>query len=531
MFHRLTQTEQYWVRDFVVTADDVDSINNLLLEEERPLPLSDLATAIMRHRVQQEENKLARLLARGEVYQPAASHQMGDTLVFPALNFSAATVTGTRLGHNPEYGEFSIIKVEFERTGRTREFASGLSHPHVLNDQMQTLIERDPTLQSLDELYSLYGSRVEAALSDALEQQTTLVELFGLWFLKALVPEIGPGYLNIAEAILDISGGGPLTAAVLLRDMGLPQEAPSELLEYSLNYALFHDDRFDEVGPAGQVLWYLRRLEPPDVLSPPRRLVYRPVEYDHHLLNMNLRRLEAELDDEWSSAWRPSKEPGQVSFTLTYPHRRQGTIPLSSHIAPLFPTAYQAPRIYCTFVDKHSGEEIKAWVVWDGRFVYGLWEWYEKNELPIGAQLHVAPGSEPGMAEIEFDTRRPQSEWVRVARVDDNRLQFGMQKRTVGCQYDDMMFIGMDDFSSADAVWQTAHTQKWSLVQIMVRLFPELARLSPQNTCHAKTLYSAVNIVRRCPPAPIFAELVRQPCFVSMGDNYWRYNSDLWTGE
>jgi hypothetical protein len=54
--------------------------------------------------------------------------------------------------------------------------------------------------------------------------------------------------------------------------------------------------------------------------------------------------------------------------------------------------------------------------------------------------------------------------------------------------------------------------------------------LSPQNTVHAKTIYSAVNMVRRCPPGPIFAELVRQPCFISMGENYWRFNASLWSG-
>ena len=69
------------------------------------------------------------------------------------------------------------------------------------------------------------------------------------------------------------------------------------------------------------------------------------------------------------------------------------------------------------------------------------------------------------------------------------------------------------------------------VAQTMVRLFPELAKLSPQTTVHSKTVYSAVNVVRRCPPGPVFAELVRQPCFVSMGENYWRFNPSLWTGE
>ena len=38
---------------------------------------------------------------------------------------------------------------------------------------------------------------------------------------------------------------------------------------FSLNYALFNDERFDEVGPAGEVLWFLNRLEPAEVISTP----------------------------------------------------------------------------------------------------------------------------------------------------------------------------------------------------------------------------------------------------------------------
>jgi len=529
VFHHLTQTEHYWVRDFSITADDLDYINNLLLEEEQPLPIEGLTLAVMRHRVEQEKATLKRLLAKGTIYKPENSYPVGETLVFPALDFNTATVTDIRPGYNPEYGDFEVIKVRFERSGRERAFAANLSHPHLLNKETDDLLQEDSSLQTPQELFQQYGRWVEERLSAALENQTDLLQLFGLWFLKALTTEIGPGHLNIAEAILDIAGGGPLPTSELLKDLDLPDESRPELLEFSLNYALHQDDRFDEVGPAGKVLWYLHRLEPPEVLYPPKRLAYTPIQYDSALLNLNLRKLERELDDEWSSGWEPAAKPERVSFTLTYPHRRQGTIPLSSSIAPLFPTSYQTPRIRCTFIDNHSGEEMEAWVVWEGRFVHGLGDWYQKNDLPIGAYLHLSPGPTPGVAIIEYETRRPQSEWVRVTQVDNEQLVFGMQKRMMSCKYDDMMVIGMDDPAAADAVWIKGQEQGWSLAQIMVKLFPGLAKLSPQSTVHAKTLYSAVNIVRRCPPGPIFAELVRQPCFISMGENYWRFNPSLFS--
>jgi hypothetical protein len=531
VFLRQTQTEEYWVRDFAVGRDDLEYIHNRLLEEERPLPVEELTLAVMRYRADKEETSLQKMLTKGTVYKPADTYAVGEKLVFSALNFATATVNEIRPGSNPEYGDFQVIQVEFGRSGRQREFASGLVKPHTLNDETGRLLDGDESVLDPEQLYGRYGRYVRERLLVALNQQADLVELYGLWFLKALVVEIGPGHLNIAEAILDISGGGPLPPGELLKDLDLPAEARRELLEFSVNYALDKDERFDEVGPAGEVLWYLRRLEPAEALAPPKRLTYEPIPYDRTLLNLGLRKLESDLDDEWALGWQPYPAAESVTFTLTFPHWQQGTLPLSSKIAPLFPTAFQAPRIRCLLVDAETKEEIEAWVVWEGRFVLGLADWYQTNQLPVGAYIHLSPGTEPGTVLIDYERRRPQQEWIRVARIEGNKIIFGMQKRALGAAYDDMMTIGFSNPEAADDVWVKALEQDWSLAQTMVRLFPELAKLSPQTTVHSKTVYSAVNVVRRCPPGPIFAELVRQPCFVSMGENYWRFNPSLWTGE
>ena len=47
--------------------------------------------------------------------------------------------------------------------------------------------------------------------------------------------------------------------------MELPANVNPKLVEFSLDLALQEDPRFDEVGPAGEVLWYLHRLEPEEV--------------------------------------------------------------------------------------------------------------------------------------------------------------------------------------------------------------------------------------------------------------------------
>ncbi len=75
------------------------------------------------------------------------------------------------------------------------------------------------------------------------------------------------------------------------------------LAAFSLEYALYQDERIEEVGPAGEMAWYLRRLEPAEVMYPPRRLACEPSPAaPNPALEDPLRKLERELDDEWGTA-------------------------------------------------------------------------------------------------------------------------------------------------------------------------------------------------------------------------------------
>jgi len=60
---------------------------------------------------------------------------------------------------------------------------------------------------------------------------------------------------------------------------------------------------------------------------------------------------------------------------------------------------------------------------------------------------------------------------------------------------------------------------------VVTQTLRELAKLNPQSHVHASELYAAVNIVRRCPPAPILAYLASAPWFVHVGDLHYRYAS------
>jgi hypothetical protein len=106
-------------------------------------------------------------------------------------------------------------------------------------------------------------------MQSGLEELEDFVYIAGRWFPRALLVDINIGHLNLAEAVLDMAGGGPLPTSALLEQLDLPTDVNPKLLEFSVDYALQEDLRFDEVGSSGEVLWFLQRLEPDEVKEPP----------------------------------------------------------------------------------------------------------------------------------------------------------------------------------------------------------------------------------------------------------------------
>lgn len=519
MIQSQTQTQSYWATKFSLTESDIEQLYNHFLEVERPQNSSELAMVLMKHRVAQEKNEIKKRLAGRAVYQPRNEYEEGDELVFPALNFVYGTVTDVREGQNPEAGAFKVIQVEIE--GKAREFAAGLQQEHVLNQENGTIFEA-LEMSSAEELHALYGETVAEKIASSLAAREGFLRLGGRWFVKALLTEVNVGHLNLAEAVLEMGGGGPLPPEEILPHLELGDDVPEETQIFSLNYAMMNDERFDDVAPRGEVGWFLRRMEPAEVREVPERLLYEPIAYDENALNEELRLLIRELDDEWSNI-EPQTRQQPVLLALTYPHRWAGTLPLSARTRPLFPPS-RSQRQRVVFIDDESQEEIVGWVVQEHRYVYGLGDWYSEHEIPIGGFVSLRPTEEPGVLILDYDRRRGQREWVRLASVVDNRLEFELDRRKIACGYDELLLVGTDYVTAVDAVWRRVTKNKRPVGQLLRDLFPELAELNPQHTVHAKTLYSTVNMLRRMPPEPLFAELVSDPVFVAMGDHYWQYD-------
>lgn len=518
-----TGTEQYWTDDFEITDADLEFIFSVFLEDEKPLTSREIAQRLVQYRVDQEKQQLRRQIERGEIFQPQNTYAVGQTIVFPALDFATGEVVGQRPGNNPQAGDFTVIEVKFS-DGQSREFASTLAISHQLNlDSPDSFFSVDTSAISVEKILEDYGDDIIYMLEDRFRAEDDVVNFAGRWFLRSLLADVSIAHLHLAEAVLVMNEGGPLETQAILAEIGLPQEINPRLQAFSLDKALFHDDRFDEVGPAGKVLWCLREMEPEEVLAVPERLKYAPIDYEWRHLTPELATLEREIDDELSNLRSSDASADSVTFSLNFPHRRTGTLPLNSSLRHLFPTAYEAPRILMTLIDGQTGNEMLAWVVREHQYVYGLADFYRQHALPVGAYITVKRTDDPSRVVVTFAGHRPRTEWIRLAVADsDGRLRFENHKRSIGAEYDELMILGADDLAAVDALWIPTDRARRPLAELMRDLMSELARLTPQHTVHATTLYSAVNVVRRCPPGPIFATLVAHPDFEHVGGPYWR---------
>jgi hypothetical protein len=513
--------KDYWL-DFTVTDQDLEFIYNYLLEVEQPQTTKVIVEALVSERIRVEKLALEnQQLSAGAIYYPKDHFEVGQELQFPNFEWQTGKVLTIRAGNNPEIGAFDVIEVQMGN-GEKRFLASGLED-HALNQPLSLNID-DPNLNDSLVMES-YGEGIEAGVQEALEYSDHLVRIAGRWFPRALLVDINVGHLNLAEAVLDMVGGGPLDSRTMMEQIDLPSDAEDNLNEFSLNLALQEDKRFDEVGPTGEVLWYLHRLEPDPVREVPLQLKYNaPANYDPAEISHYFEELDSQLVDELEPEMNSiaASKLQEATVSLIYPHWRVGTLPLDGSLVRLFPTALESPRIQFTFVDGNSGEKFSGWVVRPYKYIYGLRDWYLSQGLIPGSIVRIQRGTNAGEVIVKAEKKRPTREWIRTAIIgSDGGVVFSMLKHNVTSAVDERMGFVVPNIDLLDETWER-NRQRGQLAQVVRPIMRELAKLSPQNHVHAQELYAGVNIIRRCPPGPILALLFDSPWVKHLGNLYFR---------
>lgn len=505
----------YW-QNLQVISKDIEFLQTYLFEHETPLTPRELVAVLIAERLRAEREAAEKKQDASKPYLPKEKYMVGDLLRFPVSRVNGR-VEAVRAGANPEMGSFDVLTVQME-DGAQKLFAAALEN-HKLNDApVQDEIDSaaDPEAVARD-----FGAGLESRLDAAFSADDSLVRIAGRWFPRALLLDVNTGHLNLAEAVLDMAGGEPMPTDALMKDIEMPTGVNPKLAEFSLNYALQEDNRFDEVGPAGKVLWCLERLEPEGVRTIPAPLQYVEIPHDRAALNNQMVALESQVDDELSEI--SAAQVDEVTITLLYPHWRAGTLPISSRVHRLFPTAYESARVRFTLSDAKAGKKIPAWVVRKHGYVYGLAEWYKANDMMPGGMIRVRKGSQPGEVQIEALTHRSVRDWVRTVIVGaDGGLVFALLKQQISAELNDRMAIAVPDPNAVDAARDQAAKSRQPFEVLTKNLMRELTKLSPQGHVHVQELYAGINILRRVPPAPLMALLATSPEYVHVGDLHFR---------
>lgn len=522
-----TQTEAFWRKEYTVTEADLDLVTGAILDSGRPQPTSALATAVILRRVQQEREAVARQAASGDVYRPKGDYTVGQRLVFSALDFVPGTVVATREGRNPKYGSFGVIRVAFG-DGSEREYASRLDVTHPLNRPAEELLGGgDPDIADTD-IVAAYGPVVAEALERALRGRDEFVTFSEQWFLRELLPEVGLGQLNLAEAVID-TAGEPLSARDIVREIGMTGVSESAQL-FALNSALAADARFDNISRTDDPVWFLKALEPPALQEPPVILQAGIRALGAEYLGVTLLDLVDEIGDELDDLQSViARERSNYDFELIFPHLACGTMPATQQFLSRLPLG-ASKYVRVTLVDAASGERYGVWVVPEHHYVCGMEAWYKAADAAVGTRVAIRATDDPLVFSISTARgRERRTEFVRTAVVarDELEVQLPTRRSQVHEGIDPAMHIAVPDREALVRFMELPRNATMPISALVRLAFNRVSGLTGTGEVHAKTVYAVANLIRRTGAVPVFAELTRQACFDPVGEGKWMYNRSL----
>ena len=518
---RKTLSPQFWMHEFTVSEQNLDFLYGELADGRLgiPAPFEQLVISLIRECQRQEDSHVQKLLSLGTMYQPQAQYEVGQVLVFTALDYRTGTVTDIRPGSNPEHGKFQVVAVEMEESTEKLEFAAQLKTQHLLNaldiEELQA-----GELMTAEEIYEQYGADIAARLRTALAQtrkDSDFMEWRGGWLLKDMLVEIDEFSRNVTEALM-FEKKGPVPGAAILQELKLDlADVEPNLVDLSLDVSLSQDGRFEQVMANGERQWYARSLLPDAARRAPALLTPVPIKYQFSALDGPLLSLEVQLQDEWSDlpdAAEAADGGVAASYHLLVPHLDHGTMPVSSRLAALLDREASHKHLLA-ITDALSGDEMACWYVPESRYVAGLGDFYRAHKLAVGARVTLQRKAD-GALTLDYPKRRGRKEWISVLHVADGTLHFTQEKSREDIASEFMPELLVAAGSETEWADYRASQQDAKVFLLVETIVSELAKGS--GTVHAATVYSAVNLIQRHPPGPVFHALISNSRLAQLDD-------------
>ena len=505
-----------------IDDNDLDLIYNLLLEKETPMTPQQLAEAIIDNRIKAyKKSNQEEVKENDQYYRPMKPYAEGDEIEFPLQDGLKGVVESVRDGNNPALGEFSVVTVKFD-DGTIKEYASALDS-HKLNKYDYN--HPDENLMDPKYVNRKYGRKIAKNIKSMLSENGDLVRIGNFWFPQALLTEVNQGYLNLAEAVLEMAEGQAMHTEEILEQLEYPMDSNPELTIFSFNYAMQNDERFDEVGPANVVLWTLKEMQPEDVRKTPITL-----QFDENLLSygsdttlegITFTGIQDELEED--QLIEPTETVDSFRVCLSYPHWKAGTIPLVGPLQSIFPTANETDNVVFTFRDKKTGETWTGWVILSKNYVCGLKPWYRANGIIPGSIFKVNRTEDPGIIELELLPPRSSKDWILSFNLDQkNHFSFATNQHKVTTEFDERQVIFLENMPQLDTFWDTNNRKEANITRQIELVFQELAKDNPQGIIHFNEIYAAMNMLRRIPPSLLYSILLKEESISRIDEMYFK---------
>jgi hypothetical protein len=529
-----TLTLRYW-QDFELAGEDLEFLSELLIEQEAPLTVEELTRRLMQERLSEEKAAWEDREAKGRTYQPRDSYEVGDQLVFSALDDTSGTVVGVRAGRHPDYPAFDVIQVRMSGHTEIREFAANLSEPHALNI-IQVQADTDVDLEDLEAvseaLFERYGLYVTPVVLAGLSESSEFVRFGEEWFLRGFLLPIEEGHLNLAEAVLDLAGGYS-TAREILNVLELPAETSEAVQMFSVNYALASDEenRFSFAGTEIRLAWCLPRIAD----SKPFRFQKdaSDISRDHILDDI------VEISLEGLPEHEQRADQGQWSHILTFYDWYWGHLPYDRGARDILvePLIEDQARVQLQLRFQGGDEVIPVVVYFPSDRRMGWWgsaelrAFFEKHELAPGARLRIrgTPSlANQGVYEIDFAAAKAG----RIEMLDyDEARQPVFRRVNLKCELDEEWTLTRSRFSALEALSLLGEKEKGEASLVLKTAFQRVGEKLLRGVgivyrASFTDLLVASNIERPFPATLVQAIFEQEvyPCFHRDEEGYYVYD-------
>lgn len=529
--------ESYWQERFQVSKDDLSFLHDLIKQENSPRNIDNLIYRLILRwcGLSPKDDPLINLLAElpieVDIYQPLNDYNLGQRIFFakPDMNREARVIGKgpPALSQGSDYLQCNIY-VRFLDNDEERAFVCDLD-------------PRDPYVQSIivaKELTSIgartsaimrrFGRFIKDKLVPALECDSRFTWFGDEWFLAELeLHEVKQLVEETSEQLMRVRT--PVEAVDVL-DTVLIQVSKTSTTVFEVNRAVEQTRRFQKVGKRDKARWVSDTTIWPPPPGKPKQLRIPPVRSEIRIgtrqLNHDLQRMLDTIEDELQETVEAYHKVSHVEFAITASHRHHGTLPLTQRTRGIFPPGDADAPV--TFIDARSGELIPGGSSPQDRYAWGLAEWYDNYLIPAGGKIRLERTEVEGEIKIDYVSakRGLETHWLRKVAYDQStdKLTAITVKRTYWCEVDKDLLIHGLIFEDPMAMLREATK---SIFDVMCQVFPALAEQG--ESVHCKRLFNCVNLVRRCSPYTVFAELSLRPCFRRDPDQpgHWFFDSQV----